>query len=521
MKKIIAFLITASLFTFVACELNQPAAPQLNITPQQLVLAKMIAVGASYTAGFQSGGLVDDFQKMSFPYLIAKQMGRVDDFQMGWLAKPGFGSADLTTGKAFGPLKWNGTSIVPGDEVPGGIDGIELLLFNGGNAELTRPYDNLGIPGADLNDLLTTTEFDAVTGTGNPFFNLTLRNPNFGGTTELDQAILLQPSLVLLNLPGGNDYLGAALSGTTVEGVTLTSQADFRDRFTKIIDRLTTETKAAIVTTNLPYPNLLPYVNILDNFVYKDVPVPGVGLVKLPVVFDATFQPVDFDPDPASELYLPLLTEEGIVGGQASPVTHLLLPFLSEYQANGLGVPDSTNIADQLIGLGFDPATAAVLAQQAVQGMIAAGLTPSGVAIPGDLTLTAEEESKINTAVDGYNGIVNDVIDGKPIAQVDLITTITNIIQNPGASGVTNFFVLLDPNTTMWSLDGVHPNDAGYAIIGNEFIKEINKVLNVNIPLLNISDFTGQYSGTSPEKMVPGAVKRVREIFVKDKSLLQ
>ncbi|MFQ5584448.1 MAG: hypothetical protein ACE5GL_08450 [Calditrichia bacterium] len=509
MKKIIALLITASLLIFVACELNQPAAPQLNITPQQLVLSKMVAVGASYTAGFQSGGLVDDFQKMSFPYLIAKQMGRVDDFQMGWLAKPGFGSADLTTGKAFGPLKWNGTSIVPGDEVPGGIDGIELLLFNGGNAELARPYDNLGIPGADLNDLLTTTEFDAVTGTGNPFFNLTLRNPNFGGTTELDQAILLQPSLVLLNLPGGNDYLGAALSGTAVEGVTLTSQADFRTRFTKVIERLTGETKAVIVTTNLPYPSLLPYVNILDNFIYKSIPALGITQ-PVPVVFDSQFQPVLFDS--TIGLYLPLLADEGLLTG-GSPIAHVLLPFLNEYQASGLGVPDSA----ALVGMGLPPATAQAL----VQGMIAAGLTPSGVAIPGNLTLTANEEATINTAVDGYNDILKDVISGKTITQVDLVTTITNIVNNPGTSGVTAFFVLLDPNTTMFSLDGVHPNDAGYAIIGNEFIKEINKVLNVNIPLLNISDFTGQYSGTSPEKMVPGAVKQVREIFVKDKSILK
>jgi hypothetical protein len=530
MKKFIVLLIIASILVFVACEFKQPGAPQLNTLPQQVILAKMMSIGGSYTAGFQSNGLVQDFQKNSFPYLIAKQMGITDDFQIGLLAQPGFGSADLMTGQAFGPLKWDkGTqSILPGDPVPNGINGISALLFAGGNAELARPYDNLGIPGADLNDILTTTAFEAGTNTGNPFFDLTLRNPNFAGTTMLDQAILLQPSVVLFNLPGGNDYLGAALSGTAVEGVTLTSQANFRARFTSIINRLLNDTKAAIVTTNLPYIDALPYVNILDpSFyanIYKDFTIPGLGTVTVPVVFGSDFQAIDFDPAPGSEIYLPLLTEEGfsLATPTASPVKHLLLPFLSEYQASGLGVPDSTNIATTLIALGFDAMTAAFLAQQAVLGMMAQGLNPSGVAIPATLSLTVEEENTINTAVDGYNAIINDVISGgKPITKVDLIAATNRVRANPGMYGVTALFVLVDPNTTIFSLDGVHPSNAGQAFIANEFIKEINRILNVDIPEINPGSFTGQYGGPTPflSKKLPEQIKLVKNLYVRDELL--
>lgn len=521
MKKIITFIVLAGLLIGIACTPKYPDAPQLNIAPNQLALSKVVAIGASYTAGFQSGGLVNDFQKNSYPYLIAKQMGKADLFEMGLLAKPGFGSANLQTGEAFGPMKFEAGAIVSGDPIPGGIDGIKALLLAGGNAELSRPYDNLGIPGADLNDILSTTQYNPATGTGNPFFDLTLRNPTFANTTELEQAIMLQPSLVLMLLPGGNDYLGAALSGTAIvepnSGFTITSKANHLSRLTEIIDELQSNTRAKIVISNDPYPNALPYVNILDNFVYRDVPIPNVGLKKLPVVFDSNFQPVDFDPDPTNQLYLPLLTQEGIVGGGTSPVKHLLLPFLSQYQSSGLGVPDSASIALTLIGLGFDPATAAALAQQAVQGMIAAGLTPSGDAIPANLTLTEEEETTINDAVDGYNDNILAIAQNKGVAVVDLKTAIEQLIQQPGMNGITDFFVLVDQNTTMWSLDGVHPNNAGQAWIAMEFINKINQVFNLSIPNINPASYTGQYSNSSANRIMPGAIEQAVKLFVRER----
>jgi lysophospholipase L1-like esterase len=512
MKKIIAFLLLVGVLIFASCELKDPTQPEITtINPQALPLSKMVAVGASFTAGFQSGGLVDEFQKSSFPYLIEQQMGRADQFQMGLLAAPGFGSANLQTGEAFGPLKFENGQIVPGDPVPGGIGGISALLFAGGNAELTRPYDNLGIPGADLNDILTTTAFDPTTDTGNPFFDLTLRNPNLGNTTQLDQAILLQPSLVLLPLLGGNDVLGAATNGTAIEGVTITPQADYENRLNQIVDRIQDETRAIIITTNIPDITALPYVNILDPFVYKTIPFLGIN-TPVPVVFDATFQPILFDT--TLGLYLPLLAEEGLLTG-GSPINHLLLPFLSQYQATGLGVPDSMAIADVLIANNIPPAQAAAIAQLLVLGMQAAGLNPSGVSIPGTLTLTEEESTTIADAISGYNSTIVSIAQSKGVAVVDLATPFNNIVANPGTDGVTALFVLLDQNTTMFSLDGVHVNDAGQALIAREYITKINELTGLGIPNVNPGDFTGQYSGTSLEKLIaPGVIEAAVQLYL-------
>ena len=49
-------LMFASLLIFVACKPGIPSAPELNNSQNQWVLSKVVVVGASFTAGFQSSG---------------------------------------------------------------------------------------------------------------------------------------------------------------------------------------------------------------------------------------------------------------------------------------------------------------------------------------------------------------------------------------------------------------------------------------------------------------------------------
>ncbi|RMG29808.1 MAG: hypothetical protein D6732_17220, partial [Methanobacteriota archaeon] len=237
MKKWITFLTLAGIVLFAACELKNPEQPTLNIKQTDLLLNKIVAIGASITSGFQSGGLVEDFQMHSFPYLITKSLGREAHFEQPLIAAPGIGSTP-----GFGPLKFENGQIVPGDPY---TDPLALLK----NALLPRPYDNLGVPGAKLEDILTTID---STGNGNPFYNIVLRNPNFGNAPMLKQALMLNPTLVIFGFPGGNDVLGAALSGTAIVGVTITPQADFDARLNEIINTIQSNTNAKIIMSNIP-----------------------------------------------------------------------------------------------------------------------------------------------------------------------------------------------------------------------------------------------------------------------------
>lgn len=496
-KKFFSYLCLLCI-SILSCSKENPTQP--TSTP---VLEKMVAVGNSLTAGVQSAGLVQEFQLHSYPYLIAGQIGKAADFQQPLIGPPGVGEIDLNSGKAYGPLKYENGLIVQGDSVPGGINGIPNLLLN---AYLPRPYDNLGLPGADVNDLLTAT--------GGGVYDLVLRNPYFGNTTALQQAKSLNPTLILL-WAGNNDVLGAALDGGDPSLITPIS--DFQNRFHQIVtELLSAETgDVAMVMANIPDVADIPYVNFLDEFIYKEFYDSNFGTVRLPVLFDLNFRPIDFDTSSA-ELYIPLLCEEDLSSSQ-SLVKHLLLPFLEEYWFNGVGVPDSATVVNYLVENGWSLPDAARQVNYVQQILSGIGLTPSNVRISGNLTITESEEMVIKTAVSEYNNIIAQVASAQnpPIPIVDA-NSLQSQLNISGLDGYSGKFVLIDPLNTAFSLDGVHPNNGGYALIANAFIDVINQNWDVQIPYLNTQDYKGQYAHMQPKLVYKKAAEQVKTFFKKE-----
>ena len=179
-----------------------------------------------------------------------------------------------------------------------------------------------------------------------------------------------------------------------------------------------------------------------------------------------------------------------------------------------MGIPDSAAIANLLISLGTPQAVAAAQAQATVQGMIAQGLTPSGIPIPDSLTITAAEETALLQAVGGFNQIISGIAAAAGIPVVDANAKLTELNQS-GIDGFSGRFVFLDPANTAFSLDGVHPNSAGYAIIANEIIKKLNSLsADISIPLVNADDFRGQYTGAQMSNFSVEAANQAKAIFV-------
>ena len=470
MKKIIIMLILCLPLLFLSCTADQPSAPKLNVTTSQLALSKMVAIGNSLTAGFQSAGMMEDFQVNSYPYLIAKQMGK-EEFQQPLIKTPGIGS---TSGYTPYYLDENGDIT---------LDPLEINpLFLLKNALLARPYDNLGVPGADLNDLLTTIDGSK----GNPFFDMILRNPNLGNTTQLEQAAMLQPSMVLL-WAGNNDVLGAALDGGDLDQIT--SQADFEARITAVVTQLRTDLpRSLIIMANIPDVSDIPYINILDS-IFVD---------GEPKIFGTDLRPYDI---PGG--YLPLLTVE-------TNVKHVTLPGLMAYQ-EGYGVPDSTYMVDVL-------GKSTVFARMIQNLMISNGLYPKGIPLTGDMTLTESESNTIITAVSGFNATILTLAQTQQIPLIDANSMLTELNMT-GIEGASGRFVLVDPATTAFSLDGVHPNNAGYAIIANAFIDMINTVLDLDqdIPRIDVSTKLGQYLPAPAKITVTRAINSASRIFQQSK----
>jgi lysophospholipase L1-like esterase len=478
MKKIILFLMVTSLFIFIACEPDAPTQPtDESINANTLVLRKLVTVGNSLTAGFQSSGLVEDFQMNSYPYLIAQQMGQAATFEQPIIAAPGIGSP-----AGYGPQEYNAGVI---SQDPLTVDPFSLLS----NALLSRAYDNLGIPGADLHDALNSL---TMTDNGNPFTSIVLRNPNFGNVNQIDQALGLGPTLLLLWL-GNNDVLGAALDGGDLTQIT--SAADFQSRLTEILTyiRVTQGYDKGLVMANIPDVNDIPYINTVDRTFHNS---PALGIMNdIPVVFDQTFTPVIFDTANGG-LYIPLLTTE-------TSVVHITLPGLLAYQS-GIGVPDST----ALRGMGLSAAQASGI----VAGMIASGLNPTGTPFDGSMTITQPENVAIANAVTGFNQIIAGLATTFQVPVMDANAKLA-ALNSTGVDGFSGLYVLLSPTTTAFSLDGVHPNNAGYAIIANGFINTINAAYGQSIPTLTTSNYGGQYTTALPKQININAMNGVRELF--------
>ncbi|MFP5284729.1 MAG: SGNH/GDSL hydrolase family protein, partial [Thermoanaerobaculia bacterium] len=152
--------------------------------------SRYVAFGDSLTAGFSSAALVRTYQVNSYPALIWRQATNgAAGFEQPLVSEPGIGSIP-----GAGVLRLQ--SLVPSPQiVPTPGQGQPL------NLNLQRPYNNMAVPGADVTDLVSTTQ--------GGIHDLILRRTGF---TQLQQGLSLRPTFVTLWI-GNNDVLGAATSG--------------------------------------------------------------------------------------------------------------------------------------------------------------------------------------------------------------------------------------------------------------------------------------------------------------------
>jgi lysophospholipase L1-like esterase len=257
-----------------------------------------VAIGNSLTAGFQSGGLRADWQKASYPALLAQQMG-ITDFQLPVIDSPGIGSSAGPTGLPNIPLflDTNGSPTTK----PLTVDPASLLS----NRFLARPYNDLAVPGATTLDILNAYNDSSSQSTKNTYFNVVMRGGLLNNTSMLHQAINLDPDIITLWV-GNNDILGGITAGTIVIGTTVTPTSIYAALMDKIIDSLLTKTHARIFMANIPSITSIPYVTTVPPFV---------------------FNPKTFQVDTTK----PLLTQE-------ANVKYVLLPALKAL-AVGTGIP--------------------------------------------------------------------------------------------------------------------------------------------------------------------------------------
>jgi len=346
-----------------------------------------VALGDSLTAGFSSASLVVTHQSGSYPALIARQAGVVG-FQQPTVSDPGI------------PPELALVSLVPPVIAPKAAGpGVPT------NLELPAPYDNLGIPGATVVDLLTRTSDNGG------FHDLVLRQR---GTTALQQGLSRAPSFLTLWI-GNNDVLGAAVHGRAIDGVTLTPAPAFRAAYEAVVGALRAA-QVPMVAANLLDVTSIPFVTTIPPY----------------VVDPLTGQPVTVGGQRVA-----LLGPQGPLP-EGTFVTLAASPLL----ARGDGIP--TEVGGR------------------------------GTPLPDEVILDAGEIATIRARVDANNQAIADICRAASVPVLDvnaLLTEIATVGREVGGVRLTNAFL----TGGIFSYDGVHPTDLGYAVIANEWIRVINE----------------------------------------------
>jgi lysophospholipase L1-like esterase len=394
------------------------AAAQVDVT--------YVALGDSLTAGVEGNCLVERNQVNSFPAVLART-GFLSDFE-----QPLVQELALTSPLVGNPCL--GAVFVPPSTITvGNISQQGPPL----NSLLARPYNNLGIPGAHVDDLVDITHANPNGTTAEQFAALVLRNvpgSPFDGTNAVTQANLLNPDLITLWV-GSNDILPAALTGLFLPGVTVTPEAEFGQDYAQVLQSIAVPGRL-IVAGNVPDITTIPFTTTVPSRLV----IPG-GSVAVLGPGNATYPCVPVAPD------------------QGCPVpdgTLVTLPA-SSLLAQGIGVP---------VALG---GTGRPLPDGA--------FVPPATVAPGVL-LYPDEIAQIQEFTESYNDTIASQI--AALGSNGVLVDINAIFHRIAEHGYEIGGIVLTKNFLsggIFSADGFHPSTIGYMIVADEFIQGINTVM--------------------------------------------
>jgi len=401
------------LIAFVAAPLFAAARGTADFT-------RFVVIGDSYSAGVQSASLNINHQQFSWPSVLARQAG-APDFQQPLVSFPGIGPELLLVDVIH----------FPPTILPASGQGQPL------NLNLPRPYNNLGVPGANVADVTTLTGAQPVSNTQTAFAQFILR----GLGTEVQQAVAQHPTFIAVWI-GGNDVLGSVESGTTTF---LTPLATFTTAYNAMLDQLTAGApNAGIVVGTIP-----------DNV----LALPFLTAVPPVIINPQTGQPLMLNGS-----VVPLIADLG--GGNIGPLPAGSVVLLTA----------ATKVAS---GFGIPPQLAAIPPFSSFPN--------AGKPLADGDVLTPTESATIKQRVDDFNTVIMQAAATRNIPVADIKGLFDRL-----AVGLPVGPIVLNGSFITggaFSLDGIHMTDMGYTLFADEYIKAINNAYGTRIPIAPLTNF--------------------------------
>jgi hypothetical protein len=398
-----------------------------SIAWAQVDLTRIAWIGDSEGAGFTAHCLTKRVQVDS-PSAVIARTENVADFQQPIVNDPGLGGCMVLTSLA------PSFTYQPSTGTPA-------------NLALPRPYNNLSVPGCAIGDMLRATTASETSGSCALFIDLVLRNAALHAGSQVDQAIALSPTFVFLENVG-NDYLGAVLSGTIIDGVTVTPLASFTADTGAALTKLAAKQPKGIVfgvadVTSIPFTTTLP------PFLTS-----GGKLVL----------------NPATGAPIPLLGPKGCPTGVPAcniPATTLVTLNAAAYLPYGYGIPCA--VAPTLPKCN-NPLPAAA----------------DAAGNPGALIYAADVAFLKQRGAD-YNIAIKAAAAASGYKYYDVNNLLLRLKAGFDFGGITINAAYLTGGA--FSYDGFHLTPIGYAILADDLIQFMNANFNAGLPRVNLTTY--------------------------------
>lgn len=500
---------------FASCEPEFENSVDANYTSGDADFTTYVAIGNSLTAGYMDGTVYKSGQMNSYPNMLAQQFSLVGG---GSFTQPSFADdVDNLGGLTLGGVPIGSTRLVidasqsrPENLV--GLPSIEVSNITAG------AVNNMGVPGAKSFHLLSTSYGNVggvAVGTANPYF---VRHASSSSASILGDAMSLNPTFFTCWI-GANDVLAYATSGgsgvdqtgngnvTSYGPNDITDPTTFAGVYSTIIGSLTSGGAKGVVATipsvtSIPYFTTVPYAPLTPSALGGPANIDALNTNlygPLDGIFTAYGEPNRVNPLSATSAN-PILIYDADAADRTAQITGALTPLYGPTIAAEFGAAFGRARQATAADLVVLPASSVIGTpnSSATAAMVAAGANINGVSYPmaNRWVLTSTEKGKVAVATTAYNNSIVSIANANNIAVLDanalMNQLVTGLRIETGQLYTANYFSgIATEGAVLFSLDGVHPNARGYAVIANAFINKINAYYKAQLPLKYVNDYIG------------------------------
>ncbi len=540
-------LVAALAIGFAGCEPEFENEVNAAYTSGEADFTRYLAVGNSLTAGYMDGTVSRVGQSYSYPNLLAQQFALVGG---GAFTQPSF-AEDVNNLGGISGIPGFGTRLVidASQSRPEPIAGTSTITLT----PQAKAYNNMGVPGAKSFHLLAPGYGNVANlPNANPYFIRHATTPN---STVMADAMTKNPTFftnwignndVLSYATSGGTGIDQNAAGNTNPSTygsnDITNATTFAAVYNFLINGgtnpLTGQTGQTGLTSNgakgvvctIPSVTSIPFFTTVKyNALPAESTTSAVPLYNfLSQVTAGRISPLSTAPGTKNPV---LIVDEDL----SNISSQLVAPFTTFITGFLMSQPNPPTLAQaQAQAALIAPAVAQlygkarqatindkiVLSARSIIGQVNPAATApfnvNGVTFPlsDQWVLIPSELTAISNATSAYNASIVSIANAKNLAVADMNAIMNKLaslsgLQVAGNSIYFSYYFgqnplnLLPPNNPnfvspsgtegeiLFSLDGVHPNARGYAVIANEIIKTINAKYKSNLPLHNPTYFPG------------------------------